>query len=38
MIDTSAEKQDTLRQTRAVWEALEGERRTARRECLAGEG
>jgi dephospho-CoA kinase len=33
-IDTSAEKEDTLRQTRAVWEALSDGRQAARRECV----
>ena len=37
-IDTSAEKEDTLRQTRAVWEALSNGHRAARPECLPGEG
>jgi dephospho-CoA kinase len=37
-IDTSAEKEDTLRQTRAVWEALSNQHRAARPECIAREG
>ena len=33
-IDTSDEKADTLRQTRAVWKALSGERQVARPACV----
>jgi len=33
-IDTSDEKSDTLRQTRAVWKALSGERQVARPACV----